>query len=255
MVNYCDFSFAWDPEHFREFADRTRCDGAVLCYKGFHPHYLHDNLYAYCREEGGRILEVKEKGHFTPDRTKEYASSGTYYFFFRRAVKQYFAQAMKENLSTNDEFYVSLVYNALIRDGKKALVYDIPFFLQWGTPEDLEDYVYWHRVFETFATWKKEWPAQGPRMVMPMAGSGTRFQGFNLPKPLIPVLGRPMFQTAQHFCRVPKNKKCWCFRKRCALRSAPPVLRRTSSYCRDRRPDRRTRRPNRCRRSIPKRRF
>ena len=66
-------------------------------------------------------------------------------------MKHYFAKAVQEKMSINGEYYVSLVYNALIKDEKRALIYEIPFFLQWGTPEDLEDYVYWHRVFEIFS--------------------------------------------------------------------------------------------------------
>ena len=40
FINYCDFSFSWDAADFASFAERTRCDGALLCYKGFHAHYL-----------------------------------------------------------------------------------------------------------------------------------------------------------------------------------------------------------------------
>jgi NDP-sugar pyrophosphorylase family protein len=205
IVNYCDFSFSWDAQQFVDFTARTRCDGAILCYKGFHPHYLRHNLYAYCREKDGQILEVKEKECFTSDRTQEFASSGTYYFSSGREMKRYFKLAVEQNLSTNGEFYVSLVYNALIRDGKRALLYEIPFFLQWGTPEDLEDYVYWHRVFEIFSKWNPVFDTINPRLIMPMAGSGTRFEGFHQPKPLISVLGKPMYKTAQQY--LPRSSK------------------------------------------------
>lgn len=203
LVNYCDFSFVWDADHFAKWIERTNSDGGIFCYKGFHPHYLENNMYAYCRDEGGRVWEVKEKGHFTNDRTKEYASSGTYYFSSGALVKTYFEKTMAEEPPINGEWYVSMVYNPLIRNGHRVLVYEIPYFLQWGTPTDLEDYLYWHG---TFTFYSKNQPAtkHRPRLLMPMAGFGSRFEKTHpLPKPMIPVLGTPMFETAKRFlpCR------------------------------------------------------
>ncbi|MBI5209706.1 MAG: NTP transferase domain-containing protein [Elusimicrobia bacterium] len=195
IINYCDFGFAWDPDHFREFAQRTACDGAILCYRGFQPHYLSGTLYAYCREEGGRVLEVKEKGHFTPDRTREYASSGTYYFSSGAVALTYLQEASDRGLTLGGEYYMSLVYNPMIADGLKVLVYEIPHFCQWGTPEDLEDYLYWHRAFERFGRWEHR-AGEGPRLLMTMAGLGSRFAGHECPKPLVPVRGKPMFLAA-----------------------------------------------------------
>ena len=40
-----------------------------------------------------------------------------------------------------------MVYNGLVNDGLKVYVYQIPFFLQWGTPDDLEEYLYWSDYF------------------------------------------------------------------------------------------------------------
>lgn len=203
IVNYCDFSFSWSPTDFCDFVQRTQCDGAVFCYRGFHPHYLGNTLYAYCREQDGVIKEIKEKGHFTPDRTQEFASSGTYYFSSGRVMKDAFTKAKAENLSTNGEYYVSLVYNPLINAGKTIRIYEIPFMLQWGTPEDLEDYTYWHRTFDAFTKHSQPRPNNKARLLMPMAGFGTRFTDSLLPKPLIPVLGQPMYETAIRFlpCR------------------------------------------------------
>ncbi|MFH2201901.1 MAG: NTP transferase domain-containing protein [Elusimicrobiota bacterium] len=199
IVNYCDFSFAWDPAGFVDFTEQTACDGAVFCYRGFQPHYLGDTMYAYCREEGGKILEIREKECFTDDRTREYASSGSYYFASGRLVKKYFQQTVDEDLNLNGEYYVSLVYNPLIGAGLTARVYEIPFFLQWGTPEDLADYLYWHRAFARLASWRPPVKAGGARLIMPMAGLGSRFGAEYPPKPLIPVEGKPMFLTARDY--------------------------------------------------------
>ena len=205
LVNYCDFSFDWDPGDFLDFAERTACEGAIFCYRGFHPHCLGANMYAYCRESGGRILEVREKACFTSDRTQEYASSGTYYFASGKLAKQYCSRAVAEGLSTQGEFFVSMAYNPMIQDGRPVRIYELAHFLQWGTPADLEDYVYWHRAFEAAALAHARNGRPGPRLVLPMAGKGSRFAAFPDPKPLIEVAGRPMFARAVE--RLPRGSR------------------------------------------------
>ena len=50
--------------------------------------------------------------------------------------------------STIGEYYASMVYQPMVEDGKRILVYDqIPHFCQWGTPQDLEEYNYWGGIF------------------------------------------------------------------------------------------------------------
>ena len=58
---------------------------------------------------------------------------------------------MDEKISLNGEYYASLVYNLLVKDKLKVFVYDkVPHFLQWGTPEDLEEYKYWVEIFHNY---------------------------------------------------------------------------------------------------------
>lgn len=193
LINYCDFGFTWDPTHFESFTKQTACDGAILCYTGFHPEYLRPTMYAYCRVDGDKVLEVKEKGHFTPDRTKEPASSGSYWFatgeIAKKALQSYAAHGPK----INGEGYLSLVFNELLADGLDVRTYMIDWFLQWGTPQDLADYEYWSKAFKRYPT--KADTDEAPQLLMPMAGRGSRFSG-PTPKPLIPILGQPMFKSA-----------------------------------------------------------
>ena len=60
--------------------------------------------------------------------------------------------ALDENLSINDEFYVSLVYQLMLRDKKQIYVFDdIDFFCQWGTPQDLQEYLFWINQVNDFS--------------------------------------------------------------------------------------------------------
>src|SRR5260221_3058181 len=80
LLNYCDFGVDWSFDAFARWLDDGKWDGAMTAYKGFHPHSLGPTLYAYMRSEGDRVLEIREKHHFTPNKFDEYASSGLYWF-------------------------------------------------------------------------------------------------------------------------------------------------------------------------------
>ncbi len=204
LISYCDYSMRWDALGFERFVLENECDGAVLCYTGFHPEYIRPTLYAYCKEVNGKILEIKEKGHFTPDRNQEFASCGAYYYKTGALVRQYFAQLMKDGPLINGEGYCSLIYNPMIEDNLDIRVFEIPFFLQWGTPQDLQDYEYWSRSFQQFMAKNSQKETQAIQLLMPMAGRGSRFAG-GLPKPLIPVLGKAMFCSAIDY--LPETQK------------------------------------------------
>jgi len=158
IVNYCDFYQVWDFEDFKQTVKSMKCDGAIPCYTGFHPHLLHpENLYASCkRDENGMLLEIREKFSFENDKTKAFHSGGTYYFGKGSHIKKYFQMMIDENVHLNGEFYVSLVYNLMVRDGLKTLVYDkVPYFCQWGTPKDLEEYLMWNNIITFYENTQK----------------------------------------------------------------------------------------------------
>ena len=104
IVNYCDFAVEWDYADFKRLMNDLRCEGCVTAYKGFHPHSLGPNLYAYLRtREKNYLLEIAEKHNFTENRLQEYASAGTYYFRSGELLLRYFKMAVECGLSTNGE--------------------------------------------------------------------------------------------------------------------------------------------------------
>ena len=195
IVNYCDFTCYWDFAHFRHFVEESRADGAIACYRGFHPHMLGSTNYAYVREAGGWILDIQEKQPYTDTPMAEFASSGTYYFRTGARMLDCFRRAMLEGLTVKDEYYVSLAYRPMLADKARIAVYELQHFMQWGTPEDLADYRAWSAAFRRLGDPDSGGRAAHPGTVLvPMAGLGSRFatEGYEKPKPLIPVSGRAM---------------------------------------------------------------
>lgn len=197
VVNYCDFTCYWDWEQFKQWAKESACDGAIPAYKGFHPHTLGTTNYAYMREASGWVLDIQEKQPYTNNRMEEYASSGTYYYASGELMKKAFREVITQGLDLNGEYYVSLTYKPMLAAGKRIGVYPLQHFMQWGTPEDVNEYNYWSGAFRGLLKQSVKNESRGG-VVVPMAGLGERFrrEGYSETKPLIPVSGLPMVLQA-----------------------------------------------------------
>ena len=202
IVSYCDYGTYWDYEQFLKDTRERNADGAIACYRGFHPHMLGTDNYAFLKEteiESRWMDTIQEKKSFTDDRMNEYASNGTYYFKSGAIMKKYFKKLMELEMKVNNEYYVSMVYNLLVEDGLTVNIFEIEHMLQWGTPYDLEIYNNWSSYFSNII---KEQPNFEDRIgittVLPLAGHGSRFskKGYKNPKPLLDVNGLPMVVQA-----------------------------------------------------------
>jgi hypothetical protein len=70
-------------------------------------------------------------------------------FWFRKA--RFFTEAADAMIAADDrvnnEFYADSVLNWLLKQGRKAKVFDVAHYLCWGTPEDLKTWEYWEGHF------------------------------------------------------------------------------------------------------------
>ena len=199
IVSYCDYGTRWDCNRFLEDARSTKAAGSIACYRGFHPHMLGKDNYAFAKEQNNVLIEIREKQPFTEDRMNEYASNGTYYFKSGSVVKQYFRKLVDIGTKINNEYYVSMIYNLLVQDGLRVNVFEIENMLQWGTPHDLKIYNSWSRYFANII--QPQVDISNPDntvTILPMAGRGSRFaaQGYDLPKPMLAVNGKKMVVQA-----------------------------------------------------------
>lgn len=153
IINYCDFYMYWDWEAFKRDVKNRGCDGCVPCYTGFHPHLLPPkNVYASCLSDGSEnLIEIREKYSFEEDKTKAKHSPGVYYFRTGKLLKKYCRRLIDSGMDLNGEYYASLPYNFMVKDGLKVWIpTNVEQFCQWGTPEDLEEYLFWTNTVRGF---------------------------------------------------------------------------------------------------------
>lgn len=209
-INYCDFSMGWNYEQFQKFIFDYSLDGCVVTYKGFHPHMIHENNYAFCKTNiDNDLIDIKEKEPFTNNKMEEHASSGAYYFKNGKIMKESINYLIENNLRVNGEFYISMAYKYLIKKKLKTKVFEIDHMLQWGTPSDLQEYKFWSKTFEKLISYECDFSLNNTITMLPMAGIGQRFsdKGIGVHKPLLPINDEKMYNQALK-C-LPQTKKTY----------------------------------------------
>jgi NDP-sugar pyrophosphorylase family protein len=141
IVSYCDCLSLFDIKLFEKAISESEIDGVIFTYKGFHPNKIRSLHYGYIEEKNDYVTDVREKESFTHEPYLESASSGIYYFRSGKILKRLCHNLYKNNISTNGEFFVSMLFKELLQNGNKIKSFRIDRFINWGTPEDLLDYL------------------------------------------------------------------------------------------------------------------
>ncbi|MDA8575556.1 glycosyltransferase family 2 protein [Candidatus Marinamargulisbacteria bacterium] len=153
IICYCDYYMHWDYTAFKKNVLNRNCDGAIPCYSGFHPHLIPEkNLYASCKvDKNEDLIDIKEKFSWEKDKTKALHSPGVYYFKTGEVLKKYCQKMIDADDNISGEYYASLPFNYMVKDNLKIWCpINVSYFCQWGTPEDLEDYIFWMNIIRKF---------------------------------------------------------------------------------------------------------
>jgi NDP-sugar pyrophosphorylase family protein len=148
IVSYSDLAQDWDFKNFLDFCNKTDSDGCIVTHIGFHPHKLYNKSFAFLKTNGMDVLEIREKKPFTEASDNEPASNGIYYFKSGKLLKTYFKRLMDEHIQVNGEYYVTLPYNLMIKDGLKVTHYDKSKYICFGTPNDIHCFNAWNDIIK-----------------------------------------------------------------------------------------------------------
>jgi NDP-sugar pyrophosphorylase family protein len=128
VIKDCDQILSWSAPNFFEFARRHEAAGAAVTIPTQNPGFSYVKLDDDCMT----VLETAEKRVIS-----WFGCSGLYYFGKGREFIKYAIQMIAKNIRVNNEFYVSLVYNQYIEDGRRILNYPIAEMFSFNTPEEL----------------------------------------------------------------------------------------------------------------------
>jgi NDP-sugar pyrophosphorylase family protein len=199
FIAYADIFWTWDYAEVERLLDE---DGVVFTRRQFHPHLVGNNYSAFCKpapNDSGSLQEIREKGSFTDDWLNEPLSIGCFYVRDGKSMMQAITNMIADDRRVSQEYFPSLLFNDLVKAGKKVRLHDVDFFVHWGVPAQLEDLRTW---VDTCRKLADKPPTSDSVNVCCMGGSGARMQALStIPKALMPVAnGEPMFRyVADHF--------------------------------------------------------
>jgi dTDP-glucose pyrophosphorylase len=142
LVSYCDWSGIWKVDLMLKQLETH--SGSILTYTGFHPHMIRSTKFAYVKKTNNEVIDIQEKESYTSSPMSEEASAGCYGFATGSIMIEAIEEQKKKRLSLNGEYYISLTYKTILEKGHKVGTVVMDKFSQWGTPEDLQDWIYWN---------------------------------------------------------------------------------------------------------------
>ena len=135
VVMDCDLEFRSDE--YRRLIEAAlnvpaaeACGGALVSFESDLPKYSYAEV-----GEDGLVKRTAEK-----EVISSHALCGAYFFASGREFKEAAHRLLNEPIMTKPEFYVSLLYNYLLKDGSPVRLAPMELYRSYGTPEELQQW-------------------------------------------------------------------------------------------------------------------
>jgi bifunctional N-acetylglucosamine-1-phosphate-uridyltransferase/glucosamine-1-phosphate-acetyltransferase GlmU-like protein len=150
LISACDNGVYYDIKKYQKLVDDQNIDIIVWSFRNNPTSRNNPNMYAWMEvdeDDYVKSVSCKKFDENLHDLKTSHVIIGT--MFFRKA--EYFINGLNENyknnIRTNNEFYVDDVINQNIKMGLNVKVFEVDNYICWGTPDDYETYNYWQTFF------------------------------------------------------------------------------------------------------------
>ena len=149
LISACDNGVYYDVDKYNNLVKNPEIDVIVWAFTNNPTGKLYPNMYAWLDvDKEGRIHEVSIKKPFV-NKPNTHAIIGTMFFRTAGLFMEGLQDIYKDNIRTNNEFYVDNVLQPLIKKGYRVQVFEVDYYLCWGTPNDYKTYLYWDEHFNS----------------------------------------------------------------------------------------------------------
>lgn len=142
LIAACDNAYLYDKEKYNELKKDKNIDSIIFTFTQHITLKEKPNARGWCvlGKDGITVRDVSVKKPISNNPFYDHAVVAT--FFFRTAKDFFDAVRMmiKEDYRINNEFYVDAVPIFMNKLGKKSVIFDIDYYLDWGYPESLYQY-------------------------------------------------------------------------------------------------------------------
>ena len=149
-IGACDNAMVWNQERFQTLVEDPEVDALIWTFRN-NPAVLQDpSMYGWVdTNENGSVKRVSVKMPISDQPMKDHAVIGS--FSFRRAgdFQRSADLLITQNRRIRNEFYVDELMNVAIEEGLRVHVFEVDYYVCWGTPQDLDLYRYWSGYFRS----------------------------------------------------------------------------------------------------------
>ena len=149
MVSACDNSHLYHAAQFKALAENPAVDAMIWTYRGEPRVLVKPEWYGWVRaDHTGLVSEVSCKQPISTTPLIDHVVSGAFWFRTARLMIDGIDQLVASGRRVNREFYLDVVPNLLIEQGKNVRVFPVDKYIGWGTPDDVTDYERWTRYLD-----------------------------------------------------------------------------------------------------------
>jgi bifunctional N-acetylglucosamine-1-phosphate-uridyltransferase/glucosamine-1-phosphate-acetyltransferase GlmU-like protein len=148
LISACDHGLLWNHDAWKSLLQQ-KPDVIVFGQRGYPGARRAPTHFSYIdADEAGRIRRVSVKKSFTKEPQKELVLVGTFYAAEAGVLKKAIDLLIKRNIRVNGERYLDSVVSLLIEQGLDVRCFETEGFLNWGSPDALAEFSYWHHYFQ-----------------------------------------------------------------------------------------------------------
>jgi choline kinase len=130
IISDTDHYLVWDHNHFNKEIRSKDIDACLMVF----PEKYYSTKASYVKlNKDGYVIEAAEKNPIST-----IASVGLHYYKKGSEFVKFANELIRRNITYNNEFYVTPVYNLFVESGKKVITNPVTKMWALGSPDELE---------------------------------------------------------------------------------------------------------------------
>ena len=142
----CDNGVIYDADKLNSYLNDKTIDIIIWGVRGYYNSVRFPNMYGWIKEKDGNIEKISVKKPLkSPE--DDPIIIGTFTFKNANDYSECVNKLIDDNDKVNGEYYIDSCINKAIEMGLKCKLFEVDYYLCWGTPNDLKTFEYWQSCF------------------------------------------------------------------------------------------------------------
>jgi len=147
MIGASDNGMIWNADKFTQMSEQADC--MPFTFRNNVTVVPKPQQYGWVvTDENMNATKVSVKVPISDKPMNDHAIVGAFWFAKGKDFVEAAERMIAKNRRINNEFYVDECINEVIEAGKRVKVFEIDYYICWGTPNDYRTFYYWEGFFK-----------------------------------------------------------------------------------------------------------